>query len=447
MLALVLAIGACDSTQPTDPTGTPEVSAVAEGISLTPSFSKTFRGGIPFGTYHLPKAEYGKALNGSVANTGPNLLLSYLEAAQQSGTRLMLSLVGGESNYRNKDHSFSLAMWKAKVDRYRGIDISDYIADGTIIGHYLIDEPNDRTNWGGSTISPATLDEMARYSKEIWPSMLTIVRTWPSYLQGQRYKYLDAAWAQYSARYGASSQRLPIRDFMAKNVRESKAAGLGLVVGMNLLAGGGSSGLEGFYPGQVAPSAAELREWGSVMLDDSYPCAFISWKYDQRYLSRSDISSAMSYLTEKAQSRSSKSCRGAASGNPDREDDDEDNEEENPTRPEPKEEEPPPVVVPPPPPIVVTPAPPAGEQISLTVTGAEKIGGSSKHKRRHMTLLWSGAPGSSVDVYRNGARVKVTKNSGKYVNAQNIKGPATYEYKVCAAGTSTCSNTAAVTFK
>lgn len=440
VLVLALALGACDRADPTSPSDTPEPAIALGAARVTPSFARSFRGGIPFGVFHLPKAEYGKVLNGSLANLDPSNLLSYLEAARQSGTRIMLSVVGRQTHYRNKNSSFSLALWKQRVDRFRGIDFSSYIADGTILGHYMLDEPHDQGNWGGATVSPATLDEMAKYSKQLWPTLPTVVRAWPAYLKGHNYKYLDAAWAQYSPRYGASSQRLPVKEFISKNVSEAKGAGLALVVGLNLLAGGSSRGLEGYYPSQLAPSASDLREFGSALLESSYACAFISWRYDDRYLSRSDVKAAISDLAEQARSQPYKSCRGAASrGNG--------GDDEEPPPPPPTdegEESPPPPDVEAPEPNEPVPPPaiePPAQQIVLSVKG------SVKDKRRRMTLTWTGAKGRSVDVYRNGVRGKNTDNDGRYVNAQRVRGPIVYQYKVCEQGTSTCSNVATVSFE
>jgi hypothetical protein len=45
------------------------------------------------------------------------------------------------------------------------------------------------------------------------------------------------------------------------------------------------------------------------MLSNSYPCAFLNWKYDAGYMARSDIKAALSALATKARSKSFKSCR------------------------------------------------------------------------------------------------------------------------------------------
>jgi hypothetical protein len=279
-----------------------ELSASAAPAAV--SFSSAFRGGVPFGSSHLPKALYGKVQNSSLANISRGELLSYLEAARRSGTRVVLSFSGNEAHFKSRNRAFNMGMWKARVNRYRGVNITAYIKDGTIIGHYLMDEPHDPSNWGGRLVSRATVDAMAKHSKQLWPTLPTIVRSWPSYLKGYHYRYLDAAWAQYSNRMGS------ITAFLAKNVAEAKKARLGLVVGLNLLDGGNrSSGIRGNTRGKYAMSASMIRQWGSVLLSGSYACAFVSWKYDSKYQSRSDIRSALSYLATKARSSKVRTCR------------------------------------------------------------------------------------------------------------------------------------------
>jgi thermitase len=60
-------------------------------------------------------------------------------------------------------------------------------------------------------------------------------------------------------------------------------------------------------------------------------------------------------------------------------------------------------------------------------------------------LSWNGMSGTSLDVYRNTTKW-TTANDGVDTDALNKKGAGTYTYKVCAAGTNLCSNTATVVF-
>jgi hypothetical protein len=61
-------------------------------------------------------------------------------------------------------------------------------------------------------------------------------------------------------------------------------------------------------------------------------------------------------------------------------------------------------------------------------------------------LTWDGAATASVDVYRNGARVTTTPNDGAWSDSLGRKARGTYSYKVCEAGSTTCSNTASIVF-
>ncbi|HEV8176764.1 MAG TPA: hypothetical protein VGP44_03645, partial [Gemmatimonadales bacterium] len=263
-LVVALAIGACEGADPTEPIGTAESIVAIKSVPVAPAFASAFRGGIPFGMFHLPKEEYGATFNGSLANISPSLLIGYLETARRTGAKVILTLSGNQENFKNSNRTFSLTKWKERVNRYRGLNISSYINDGTIVGHYLIDEPHDPGNWGGEAMPLSAIDAMGEYSKELWPSLPTVAGAWPSYLKSYKFKYLDAAWAQYSERKG------PIGAFIQENVRDAKAAGLALVVGLNQMAGGSSKGLKGYYDGKYAMAADELESWGSALLAEPY---------------------------------------------------------------------------------------------------------------------------------------------------------------------------------
>jgi extracellular elastinolytic metalloproteinase len=67
-------------------------------------------------------------------------------------------------------------------------------------------------------------------------------------------------------------------------------------------------------------------------------------------------------------------------------------------------------------------------------------------KNPKVTLTWSGATGSNVDIVRNGATITTTANDGSHIDALARGTKGTFTYKVCNAGTTTCSNESSVTF-
>jgi hypothetical protein len=86
-----------------------------------------------------------------------------------------------------------------------------------------------------------------------------------------------------------------------------------------------------------------------------------------------------------------------------------------------------------------TPTPTPG-RISLTARGYKVRG------RHTVDLSWTGATSSNVDIYRNGVLIVTTLNDRFYTDSPAGRGPATYTYRVCNAGSQTCSNQATVTF-
>ena len=250
----------------------------------------------------VPPSNLSPAFTALLAHAYRPTLLAKLEAARRNNGRVLLGFAGNSGRYTDSA-GFSLAMWKERVDEFRGFDLSSYIADGTLMGHFIMDEPNDRNDWNGHQVALADIDEMARYSKEIWPDLPAIIRAWPAYLEGYQYRYLDAAWAQYHARFGS------IDDFIATNVRDAKAIGLPLVMGLNVVAGGGESGIQGYHHDKYAMTASQVRSWGNAMLDQPYVCAFFMFRYNSDYFARADIQAVMAELSEKAQSLPNRPCR------------------------------------------------------------------------------------------------------------------------------------------
>jgi hypothetical protein len=284
--------------------GLADSSAVTIAVAAqapTPSGS-----GIAFGNFNTPSTALGGGYTGVVAVLSPSDIYTYLNAARAAKARVIVSLAGGPGNYRNADGTFSLELWKQRVARFQGMDLSSYIADGTLLGHYLMDEPFDPTNWGGQVLTFAEIEAMGQYSKQLFPTLTTMVRAHPTWLAGYSgtWRYLDAAWAQYSARKG------DVNNYIRYNVTSAKAQGLGLVIGLNTLDGGdGSSGIPGTYAGAYAMSATEIRNYGKVLASDSYVCALMMWKYSSSYLGRPDIDSAMLDVSSAATNRPAAICR------------------------------------------------------------------------------------------------------------------------------------------
>jgi subtilisin family serine protease len=88
----------------------------------------------------------------------------------------------------------------------------------------------------------------------------------------------------------------------------------------------------------------------------------------------------------------------------------------------------------------VTVTDPNAPAITLTAQALTQRG------QKYVDLAWSGAAGTSVDVYRNGTRITTTANDGAHRDSLGKKASGTFTYRVCNAGTTTCSNNSSVAF-
>jgi hypothetical protein len=273
--------------------------------------------GIPFGPNELVAALWRRPYTGTKIRLAPQTAVTTLRALRARRMRVTVKLVGPQGNYKNEDGSFSLERWKAVIDRFRGIDFARYVRDGTIVGHQIVSEAKAPQQWGKTVIANDVLDEMARYSKSIWPQMPTLVRADALELErhakgpGKRWRdwtwrYLDAASSRYLAR-----KQDPAAWFR-KEQASADRQGLALAVGLNVLSGGdGSSGVRSpTKPGAWTMSADEVRRYGSLAIEETKGCAFEIWQYlaAADYFTRSEIASALGELNALAARRPGRPC-------------------------------------------------------------------------------------------------------------------------------------------
>jgi hypothetical protein len=300
LLLGLMSLAGCQSTEP----AAPSVESPAEptgqfAAAAAPS-------GIVFASAQIPVSLLGSVHTGRIGPSQPSSLLGYLRDVKARGGRVLVKLHGPEPELR-KTGSFSLTTWKTAVSKYKTVNFDSFITDGTIVGHYIIDEPNYPSRWGGKAIAPATVEEMARYSKSIWRTMATIVNAPPAYFASTTltYTHLDAAWAMFMAEKSTTPA-----NWAARQVTLAKQKGLGLFSGLNVLDGGnGSSGVTGTFPRGWNMTAAELRSYGLALLSQSYVCGFSMWMYKDTYYNKPDIKSAMVELSNKAKTHAKTSCR------------------------------------------------------------------------------------------------------------------------------------------
>ncbi len=275
------------STVPPNPTQAPTSTPIVIGVTF------------PIGPFHL---ETSGAMNNAYWTGGfidlknPNDL-SVLDTAHANGLRVLTHLTGGRSGFQNADGSFNLDMWKAQLDEWRGSNLQKYIDNGTVIGHVMIDEPQDTNgNWGGHVFKYEDLEAAAAYSKSIWPNLPTGAGTNPVWLSSASFTWsaFDFAITPYTARKGDPQA------FLNSQASAAQAEGLALYTSINVLHGGNTPG--------SAVTADQLRSWGTLFINDPRNCGLTLWKWDQGdnggFFSSPDIAGVLAELSALAATRS-----------------------------------------------------------------------------------------------------------------------------------------------
>jgi chitodextrinase len=94
---------------------------------------------------------------------------------------------------------------------------------------------------------------------------------------------------------------------------------------------------------------------------------------------------------------------------------------------------------------VTVSAPPPPQQQPVASNISLSASSTTVKNKTKVALNWSGASGSRVDIFRNNSRLTTTSNSGSWTDSVAGRN-GSYSYKVCNAGTSSCSNTAQVNY-
>ena len=283
--------------------------------------------GVPFGDFHLPTSLFSSSLyTGSLQALSASSAISLLNSAKGYGDRVVISMAGNRSNYTNSNGTFNMTLWKNRINAFKSLNFSQFVTSGTVIGHYLVDEPLCSQCWGGTAISYAQIEEMSKYSKSIWPTLPTGVRAAPSKLGNTAYASLDFGWAQWEGPLHGASFGLTPQQFRDAQTAVAQKLRLGLVFGLNYLDGGnGSSHINGTYAKdpnlsdnvycksgsgcyRYAMSASEVKTDGAVLAAASYGCGLISWQYNTTFIGRSGVKDALTYVSNVSKNRARSGC-------------------------------------------------------------------------------------------------------------------------------------------
>ncbi len=271
---------------------------------------------VPFGMwglngFHYPagleavRDQFGLSLFHTSTYSPSFAVYTLLPMVRDAGMSVNLRMAGDHHWYTNGDGDFEIEEWKAMLEPWEGSGVQEYIDDGTISYHMLLD---DIANFEGRSPDGDELEEMARYSKQILPGLPTVVREEAGRVPaptGGSFSELDAAINQYTTLLG------DVEDYALINESASHDLNLDIIMGLNIADGGdGRSGQPGWGENHWAMNADEIVEYGYVLSAVPDIVMFMAWEYDAEelwsdgtigadYFDRPDNTEALLWLSQR----------------------------------------------------------------------------------------------------------------------------------------------------
>jgi hypothetical protein len=321
--------------------GTFRVVAAASGISDTSVVSVTAPlpapstgTGLPFGPYRLLNYTTSTApFTLSAAFNSPSTIVTQINDARTRGVSIMLAMTGGSHSAKNPGCCLSVingvlqfdrAKWDATLATFNTATIRDAIAkgvaDGTIIGATVMDEPyvsgaGDGNTWGPKgTMTKARVDSLCVEVKRYFPTLPAGVEHQHQLFEPTKsYHTCDFIVDQYNAWMGSIATW---RDAgLAMGARDHHA----VLFSLNVLDGGvqdkdgtydctgaGQAG-KGTYAPNCRMTATQLHDWGLALGPSG--CGLLMWQYDGTYATNYDNQRSFKDIATVMSSASKKACR------------------------------------------------------------------------------------------------------------------------------------------
>lgn len=283
-------------------------------------------GGIPFGPFGLLAAGVSTApytLNmGAVSATS---LAAQIAEARAKKIRLILSMTGGAHVNYLTNRVFDEFKWKTKMDTYNTAAIKDAVAaavaDGTIVGNSVMDEPNvsglgDGNTWGPrGTMTKVRVDGLCAYVKAMFPTLpVGVTHGHDMFEPTKSYRVCDFFADQFANRRGEVSA------YRDAGVAMAKRDGMAIMFSLNILSGGIQAARDGLWDcpltttggrGTHEPNCRmtpeQVRDWGQML--GSAGCAMLLWRYDDAFMSRPENLQAFKDVANFLATVPAKPCR------------------------------------------------------------------------------------------------------------------------------------------
>jgi len=330
LLAALLAASCNQTDSPSAPDQTvpetlaPDSTTTADTLAMsdTVGTGAITYSGIPFGPYGLYGTvtgfEWGPGpFTASLDNTFANSIVQRITAARQQHHRLVLAMTGGYTEFLTNG-KFDLGKWKARMNTFNTSAIkkavADAVADGTVVGNKILDEP-ETPKWGGVVTKPM-LDDMAKYVKNMFPTLpvgVTYGTRGYQWRTNEHFRVVDWVSSQYMwiiTKGNVTAWRDAVLNW-------ARAEGVTPGFSLNLLDGGvkddagawdcPNTGGKGTMSRYCRMTADQVRSWGRAI--GPYGCVMLSWRYDDAFMSKSANRSAFSDVASLLNTKPRRSCK------------------------------------------------------------------------------------------------------------------------------------------
>jgi hypothetical protein len=256
--------------------------------------------GVPVGLWNLlatgaSAGPYTMTIDPYTAST----LLSRLADARSKGFHVFMNMTGGDHANYVTDGYFDLSKWKARMDAYNTREIraavAQAVADGTIVGNSVMDEPQstlDGKSWGpAGYMTKAKVDQLCAYVKSIFPTLPTgVVHDHRVFEPEKNYAVCDFIVSQYRMSKG------PVESFRDGGLAFARRSGIAISFSLNVLHGGPASTDCPKYgddpSGTLCPmTPQQVRQFGLTLGTAS--CTLAMWRYQSAYYDDANIRAAV----------------------------------------------------------------------------------------------------------------------------------------------------------
>jgi hypothetical protein len=255
--------------------------------------------GMPFGLFNLYRTDTGIQTVGTGSfdfahdSCNPSNIIAKINSARALGIKLILMPTNGSHSLNwapGTTNRFDYPTWETRLEQYDDPTIIAAViaavADGTLFGFDLIDEPQNYT-WNdgvdsGAIMTKALIDTMCTRARLLFGNTVPMgLSVKPEWKTTTHFTAVDFVSYQYSYSKGSLSA------WLSNALTQATADKVKIVFSINIVNGGTVNGTN-MTPAQVEESATTL-----ATSDSTRVVAQEMWRYDLAIFSRSDIQAAL----------------------------------------------------------------------------------------------------------------------------------------------------------